>query len=303
MCNVMRNHLAAVMLVFGVLVCACSGSDPMSLPTAPTPNRAPASVPGGVAVSGKVLDTANRPLAGATVEVINGPSAGVKSTTGVDGSFNIFGAFDAATEFRATHTGHEDAVSSLGAYCERCNPHHWVYFSLGLPVSPANISGDYTMTIVAAAACTALPEHARRRVYSTRITPMPDQPTSANTNFFGTVIGANLVSNAVWEGLWFKVAGDYTELVMGDLHGQPGLIERTDINGYYAIGGVGIGSATVVADGGATITMMFDGEVAHCELQDGALPLESGRFNCPTALAVFRTVCQSGNHQLTLTRR
>jgi hypothetical protein len=303
----MRRHHPALLLLVGALAgAACNDSkSPNALvPTAPTPPAvsAPAPPASGIAVSGKVYDTGNRVISGATVEVMNGPSAGLKVTSVFDGGFNIFGQFDADTQFRATKDGLEAGVKNLTPYCERCNPHHWIFFALGLPVAPANIAGDYTVTITADPSCATLPGHARQRTYSTTIVALPEQPTAANTRFRAIPSGANIVPNQAWEGLWLNVAGDYVEVVTGDLHGQPGIIEQTDVNAYFTVDGVA--KRTPNSSGASTISLALEAQIAHCELKSGLQPLDAnGWFNCPATRAVSSVVCQSSNHQLVLTRR
>ena len=301
----MRRHHAALLLILGALAGAACNSPSTStvLPTAPTPPVVAAPAPQtGIAVSGKVYDTGNRPLAGATVEVVNGASAGLKVTTWLDGSYAMRGEFDAATQFRATKAGYETGLRPMAAFCQPCNPNFWVYFYLGLPVAPANIANDYTVTVTADPSCTALPGHARQRTYTTKIVPNVTQPTPANTLFAATVDGANLVSGLTWQGLWFAVAGDYMEVTMGDLHGQPGILEQTDANAYFSVGG--LGTTTLGSSGVSQITAAFEGEIIHCELRPGVPPLDAGgRFDCAPARAVSRVACQARNHQIVLTRR
>ena len=301
--STMRRPHAALVLILGVLAGACSSpSTSAVLPTAPTPTVAVPAPPSGIAISGKVYDTANRPLGGATVEVVNGASAGLKVTTLADGSYAMRGEFDAGSQFRATKAGYETGLRPMAQFCQPCNPNFWVYFFLGLPVAPANIANDYTVTVTADPACTSLPGHARQRTYTTRIVPNGTQPTPANTLFAATVDGANLVTGLAWQGLWFAVAGDYLEVSMGDLHGQPGVLEQTDANAYFSVGG--LGTTTLGSSGVSRITTTFEGEILHCELRPGVAPLDAGgRFDCSPARAVSRVACQARKHQLELTRR
>lgn len=301
--STMRLH-AALMLTLGALAGAACNSPSSSavLPTAPTSTVAVPAPLTGIAISGKVYDTGNRPLAGATVEVVNGASAGLKVTTLADGSYAMRGEFDAGTQFRATKAGYETGLRPMAQFCQACNPNFWVYFFLGLPVAPANIANAYTVTVTSDPSCTALPGHARQRAYTTRIIPNTTQPTSANTLFAATLDGANLVSGLVWQGVWFAVAGDYMEVSMGDLHGQPGLLEQTDANAYFSVGG--LGTTTLGSSGVSQITTTFEGEILHCELRPGVPPLDAaGRFDCSPARAISRVACQARNHQLLLTRR
>ena len=300
----MGRHLAALSLILGALAVAACNTPATSggLPTAPTSTVAAPAPPSGIAISGKVYDTGNRPLSGATVEVLNGASAGLKATTGADGSYAMRGAFDAGTQFRATKDGYETGVRPMAEFCQPCNPNFWIYFFLALPVAPANIANDYTVTVTADPACAALPGHARERTYTTKIVPNVTQPTPANTLFAGTVDGANLVSGLGWQGLWFAAAGDYLEVSMGDLHGQPGILEQTDTNGYFSVGG--LGTTTLGSSGVSRIAAAFEGEIIHCELRAGVAPLDAaGRFDCAPARAISRVACQARNHQIVLTRR
>ena len=291
-----------VSIVMGLTLVGCSNDTPAKpaslIPTGPTVVASPLAA---VSVSGKVYDTALRPLAGAMVEVLNGAQAGNVVTTRADGQFGFSGAFDDDTRFRATKDGHEAGVAKLGAYCERCNPHHWVYFYLALPVPPANLAGDYTLTVVANDACTMLPAEARSRTYPANIVANATQPTSANTNFHFIPSGASLVSGLGWEGLWFYVAGNYLEMSIGDLHGQPGLVERMGANTYFGFGGWG--TTELGAAGVSTMSMTFDGEVVYCELKPGVAPVDANqRFTCGADQAVSRLACPSRSHRIVLAR-
>jgi hypothetical protein len=302
--STMRRPHAALLLILGAFAgAACNSPSPSAVvPTAPTSMVATPAPPSGVAMSGKVYDTGNRPLAGATVEVVNGASAGLKVTTLADGSYALRGEFDAGTQFRATKAGYETGLRPMAPFCQQCNPNFWVYFFLALPVAPANLANDYTVTVTADPVCTQLPGHARQRSYTTKIVPNATQPTPANTLFAATVDGANLVAGLTWQGLWFAVAGDYLEVSMGDLHGQPGVLEQTAENGFFSVGG--LGTTTLGSSGVSQISTTFEGEIIHCELKSGVAPLDAGgRFDCPAAQAIARVACQARNHQLVLTRR
>jgi len=291
-----------VWIVGGFLLAGCSNETPAKpgslIPTGPTVVAPPLP---SVTVRGIVYDTALRPLAGAMVEVLNGAQAGNVATTGADGGFGFSGAFEDDTRFRATKDGHEAGVATLGAYCERCNPHHWVYFSLAVPMPPANLAGEYTLTVHANDACTMLPAEARSRTYPARVVAHTTQPTSANTIFHGTASGASLVSGLAWDGLWFYVAGDYVEMFIGDLHGQPGFVEQMGANTYFGFGGLG---ATSLGASVSMVSMTFDGDVFYCELKPGVAPLDaSQRFTCGADQAVSRLTCPSRSHRIELARR
>lgn len=294
----MRRHTAAAFpVILGLLIAACGSSPAVPvMPTAPTP-----AAVGGVTVSGLVYDTARRPLAGATVEAVSGPGAGVSAVANAKGEYSLTGAFDAATEFRATKEGHADAVETMPVPCARCNPQHWLYFFLALPVPPADIAGDYTLTVSAASSCSMLPTEMRSRTYPVNIVALPHQRTAADTSFRATIAGGSVLPGLGWADLWIAVAGEYLELSMGDQHGQPGLVDRVYDNAFLAVGGIG---ATSVGVGRvSTITAAFDGAIEYCVLTPGVSPIDgNGRYACAAPHSDTHAVCHSPDHQLILKR-
>ena len=290
-------------MIFGLFVgAACGSASPdRVLPTAPTtvvpPPVAPppAALPNPSGVNGWVTDTGFRPIAGAMVEVLDGPQAGMTNITNASGQFSLSGAFRVGTRVRAWKEGYLDGTSQLISPCATCVPRFVVNINLGLMVAPANIAGEYTMTVEA---CDALPREARTRSFTASIVPAADQPTAANTRFQGNIGGAQLVRGFAWEGIGIAVAGDYMEFSMGDYHGQPGLIERLDDDTYYSVDAWG---TTTVGPGG-TIIVSFLGDTAHCALWPGEAVLDAnGRYTCERARPGTRTACAGG--RLTLTKR
>ena len=296
------SHAAVLVLLFGSLAGAGCDSDSKTgvLPTAPTSVVPPVVVDSNaINLSGRVYDTAFRPIGGATVEVLDGAEAGKTTIANASGQFGFTGVFEEGTRFRATKDGFLEDTSRLGPSCAPCNPHHWVYFHLGLPIAPTNIAGDYTMTVEAAAGCTALPEEARRRTYTATIAPEVNQPTAATTYFRVTTGGASLVHGGVWEGIWIAVAADYIDLAMGDLHGQPGLIEELRADTYFGVDAWGNGT---VPSPGTTFTAPFEGTIVYCVMKPGIAVLDGDRrHNCSADRAISRVTCPGG--RLTFTRR
>src|SRR5580765_2359461 len=79
----MRTFKGVVLLVISQGLIGCNGSR-SSLPLAPStvsqPMTQPAPATDGTMIAGTVADTAFRPLAGAIVEVVDGPQAGMTTT-------------------------------------------------------------------------------------------------------------------------------------------------------------------------------------------------------------------------------
>jgi hypothetical protein len=65
-------------------------------------------------VNGWVFDSAFRPLAAASVEVLDGPQAGTSATANAEGHLSLTGTFDDTTRFRATTEGHVAATQTWG---------------------------------------------------------------------------------------------------------------------------------------------------------------------------------------------
>ena len=130
-----------------------------------------------------MFDSAFRPVAGASVEVLDGPQAGTSATADAMGSFSLTGTFDDTTRFRAAREGYAAATGTLAPKtCASCNSRP-IYFYLAVLAPAVDIAGDYALTFIADAARTALPnalrrEHTWRRLRRGRLrTALP-----ANTN-------------------------------------------------------------------------------------------------------------------------
>ena len=142
----MTRSAVLLVIIFGLLVGTACGSESPNrvLPTAPTIVVPPPAVvvPNQHRVTGMVTDTGFRPIAGATVEVLEGPHAGMTITSNGSGQFTLVGAFEVGTRVRARREGYLDGLSQLMSSCATCVPQFWVNISLGLMVAPANIAGE-----------------------------------------------------------------------------------------------------------------------------------------------------------------
>jgi hypothetical protein len=242
-------------------------------------------------VKGHVYDTAERALSGATVEVLDGPQAGLSTTTTNAGEFSLTGTFDDSTRFRAAAEGHIPAVGTLNPPCQLCNPQRWMFFALDVLAAPLDLAGNYALNFVADSSCTGLPDEVRTRTYAATVTPAPSRP---RTLFEVQVSGASFFEG--YSGFWMSVAGDYVTFTLGDLHGRPGLVEQVARNSFLAL--EGWGAATVDASG-PPISLTYVGVVEFCEMTS-----EVGSYEiCASAKRVANARCASSGHQLVLTRR
>jgi hypothetical protein len=229
-----------------------------------------------------------RPLAGARVEVVDGPQAGLSTTADSRGEFSLTGAFDEATRFRATKEGHVTATRTLQPFCVPCHPNWWINFSLEVLAPPVNMAGDYTMTFVADSGCTALPNELRVRTYAATI-PLASNSLPANAYVGVTVTGATFYKN--WNVLGLGVAGDYVGFWLETL------VELLAPNTFLSFGG--LAAASIGTSAMSTIVLPFDGEIDYCVTKSA-----TGRYeDCYQGQAAAHAQCTSKNHRLILTRR
>ena len=259
-----------------------AGSPPVSPP-----------VVAAAGIGGFVYDSAFRILAGAVVEVLDGPSAGSSTRTDTSGHFSMSGEFDDATRFRANAEGHAAEIQRRSNYCATCNPHHFVYFTLATLVPPLNIGGSYRLTFIADTSCAQLPPEVRTRSYEAAITPITNSRYPPNTHFELSITSRELSAN--YDTVPLHVAHDYFSFDLGDFHGQPGFVDNVGVAEYLAFSGTA--PFTVGSDTFTSMSAPFDGLIEFCALPE---PMGS-RYSCSSA--TFRAQCQSPRHRLILERR
>lgn len=285
----MRMSAGIVLLVLAQVMAGCGDS-----PSPWAPSRVPPVTTGGQ-VAGIVYDTAFRPLAGARVEIVDGPEAGKSTVADGKGQFllNLTGTFDDTTRFRASNEGHIAAIATRGPRCAACTPNWWIYFNLAVLAAPVNLAGDYTLTFIADSSCANLPNEARTRTYAATIALAAPSHYPADTHFDVALSGPPFLESHKTFPL--HVAGDYVAGWLGDLHGSPGLVEKVAANSYFTLAGAVEASVTVAS----TISATLDGAVDFCVLNS-----EWGsRYSCSSGEVVTRAQCVSQKHQLILTRR
>lgn len=287
------------MLVHGLVGCGDSGSPAAPTPPSsvtPPPQASPSPVNGGELIKGTVYDSALRPVAGARVELLDGPQAGMSMTAGANGDFSLTATVDDTTRFRASKDGHVTATATILPSCDRCNTRRWVFFYLALLDPPVAIAGRYTLTFIADSACTNLPDELRTRSYVATIAPAdlgwPGFPPRSDTSFKVTPKGASFPAGL--NGFYLNVAGNNINVSLGD-HTDPGITERVAADTYFAFGGWALAS---VATPVSTISTAFEGWIDNCVNPD-----MGDRYDCTPGPAVTRARCESRNHQMILTRR
>jgi len=287
----MRLFCGVVLSVLAAGMAACDSSRP-SVPTGPTPVPQPVPQSTTISVSGYVSDSAFRPLAGAVIEVLDGPQAGLSATAGATGTFGLAGNFDDSTRFRASKEGHVDSTGTLSPRCATCNGARFIYLVLGVSAPPVEIAGEYSLTFVADSKCTDIPSELRTRSYNATIRPAANDHYPPNTNFQITISGAQFLKG--YESFPIGVSGN---LVAFELRGEgPYLVEEVAPNTY--LGFDGRAEASVGTSRVSTISVPFQGWVDYC-----AKTSPMGQYyDCHAGLTA-RAECESNSHQLILTRR
>jgi hypothetical protein len=286
----MRMSRASVLLVL-VMAPGCGNSRPPS-PLAPSTAATPQVPLQQQSVFGYVGDTAFRSVAGARVEVLDGPQAGMTITADANGLFSYSGAFASAVTLRASKDGYLPLTRTTQTSAPGGRP--WVYFQLDLVAPPVDIAGDYTLTLIADDACAGIPNELRTRTYPATITIPPDSVVRAGASLFLTVGGAQFVANH--NGFPIGVAGDEVGFSVYYKQEDFGLVEQVTAKTFLAV--QGSASASVGTSPVSTISAPLDGMIDYC-----ALNSESGwNYDC-VGPVVAHERCQSKNHRLILTRR
>jgi hypothetical protein len=222
-----------------------------------------------------VYDTLSRAVAGARVEVLDGPSAGNATITNTDGMFTLTAAINVGGRLRAIKDGYESATTTFQA------APLWLYLAVAGTV---NLAGRYTLTVEADPQCADLPPAARKRTYDATVT----RGVGSNPSVQLTLTGASL-------DRYFHVLSLYAELatVHFDLSDN-GIVEEIEDETYFTLGGYGTASGATES----LISSTFDGVITYCHVKPGTTPF----WPCVDDF-VTRAQCQSSKHRLTLMRQ
>jgi hypothetical protein len=280
-------------VLLALSISSCTGHGVTAPTTAISPSSA--SVPpvaSTASMKGTVSDTAFRSIAGAAIEILNGPSAGLTTTSDARGQWGFAGVFDDSTRFRATKEGYEPAIKPLGPFCAACNPNRWVNFDLKARAAPVNVAGSYAMTITIDPACSNFPERLRTRTYDVTLPSTMDQSagsSTANAYFSISPTGANFVPG--WNQFEGGVSGNYLGFWFETL------VEEIAPGNYLMIGMSAGGF--VGSEHPTTITTQGDGRIDYCTVDPASGQLD----DCFRGKAVTYAQCDSKQHALVMTPR
>lgn len=263
-----------LLVSLAVLLSACSHNSPTA-PTAAASSRAADAF----GLTGSVFDGAGHPLGQARVEVLNGPQKGAVIVTDDAGAFAFGPIFTAAFTLRASKEGRRDESKLISTAQSDSS------FKLEF-----DLQGNYDVTFAADAACTGLPAAARTRTYSASF------PASADSSYLVTLGGADFARASTgdyvdYNLLYAVVKGDAGHIFFSDPEIWEHLTRETELSRQSDLVIAGEASGTLQAD---ALHWTFSGTFGYCP--DGE-PEDYRECNVPEIL------CQSRNHQLTLTRK
>jgi hypothetical protein len=286
MTNSARAGIGVVVLIHGLAGCDDARPALQTTPSAVTTSADP-SPAGAILMRGTVSDTAFRPLPGATVEIINGPHAGMSTRASVNGEFSFTGQLDETTKFRATSDGHIESIRVLQPICASCSPPWWIHFTLDVPSASVDVAGNYTLTIEADSTCTTLPSEVRSRTFTATI-PHPSIAPVPGGNSVVQVGGATVVAG--WDAIGIGVSGDYVALWLEVLLEQPAPATFIAFTGQ---------AAGIVGTSRDAISLPFAGSIDYCASTSGTPQY----MECRESQSSTRLGCTSTSHRLVLRRR
>jgi Carboxypeptidase regulatory-like domain len=275
--------------VFVFISCVGCGEAPSPTgPTSPAHPTPPAPAPPSCSycidsrtqslLFGRVSDTAFRTLSDVRVEIVEGSQAGAFAITESNGGFTIPGPFSGAISVRASKEGYVTATQQIQIL------NHGVNFYLDTTSPSVDMTGQYSLTLVADSTCTAIPDVARKRTYQMAVA---HHPRLWPSEYEGVLSGATFYRSDDFR-VFIGVSGNIARLFIGE-YGE-GLVEEL---GSSTVEIWGVLDALMNSSGSSG---SFSGAFTYC----GGLPSgPRGTFDtCPARPAY----CEALNHQFTLQR-
>lgn len=269
-------------MVLALLAGSC-GRDSMPAPLTPT---APHSSHVFSDITGTVVDTAFRPVAGVTIEIADGTEAGRSAVSDASGTFAFAGGtFANGIAYRAAKDGYlTQTVTGPLAYSWPSS-NASLLITLESTVPPARLeAGGYVATLIADPACTQIPADVRTRSYATSVTAYSD------TRYI-------LVMQGFLKGLDQLLVGVAGHDLRFDndegLHEQvaPGATLR-----FYGVGHATVDGPTAPSPLEFAVTGLID----YCT--SSRPPRNPSQCGGPNDPPIF-VQCSSNRHRLVLTRR
>lgn len=281
-------HLVVLLLL--ATASACSDSHPSLLSPPMSPSTPPVTPTPSSSLLGYAHDAAFRTVAGALVEVLDGPQTGASVTSGPDGRFTLTGSFANPWTLRITKDGFRPLTMTTGF--NGYSP--IVSARLEAVAAPVGLAGEYTMTLQADDTCVGLPSDVRTRTYVATIGPASDPQASPGTSLTLTATGARFLPT--FDSFQVGVAGADVGFML--YHGEDwGLVEQAAPDTFIAIAAEGV--VSVPGSIASSIALSIDGSLEYCVLRPGAVWNRS----CQSSSTLTYQACPSSHPRLTLERR
>jgi hypothetical protein len=291
--------LFITLLVVGPVAGCGSPSGPSSVP-APAPS-------GATYIRGGVFDTVNRPVAGARVEILDGPHAGASAIAGDRGAFEFVGTTKGRVRLRGSRDGFESTTINA-EWTTPGDPHQpgagitLKTLEPDLPIVP----GPYTVTFVSdrstavghyGVPCTGFPADLLQRTYEASI--------SQATRFHGFEVrfaGPALQKFPFDFGWGFGLipAGPFVGVELESGFGSGPTEVYPDFR-YLMIGGVAPTSEPAIVTE-SSITIPFWGTFSYCRLNSDLSPANHCS-QVPGEQMIEHYTCSSPNDKIVFTKR
>jgi hypothetical protein len=240
-----------------------------------------------------VHDTAFRSVNGATVNILDGAQAGASTQSDETGRFSFVGIFEDPTTVRVSKEGYAAATGTAKSM-NSSNGTIWASVVLDALAKPVDITGDYTLTIVAASACAGMADDLRTRTYAASIRLTPDSGNQPGTSLRLTVDGGSLLPDR--NSFPIVVAGNSVSFIMYNDY-DFALVEKIAPGTFLAVQG---GAAVSMDEGPvARMSMPFSGVIDYCALQSDT----GWTYQCNSSPRTAYQHCESKQHELILSRR
>jgi hypothetical protein len=237
--------------------------------------------PGTFRVSGRVTSggVAERSM----VEIVSGPGTGVSTRSNSLGQYALYGA-TSVVELRASAlvSGFEPQVHRLSITDNATDD-----FELKPPLSPADISGAWNVTLSAVPSCRAiLPEEAWQREFTVTIIQQDTHVsiTRASPRFFEACSAPTELGRIFGQALSFLIIGDTAEAG----YNYPCLFDRLSPTQAVGIAGPVRGTVT-----GSVIQATLDSTVGAFDLYESSTNL----FGAPPKM-----ICHASDHTMVFRR-
>jgi hypothetical protein len=202
-------------------------------------------------------------VSGATVAILDGPSAGLSRTTAPDGSYKFYGVAGVVT-IRAQKTGYVDQTQQVSVTQDQV-----LDFTLMPTQPPVGIApGPYQATFIASPSCT-LPDDARTRTYAARLTQegarLDVTLTGPGLNGGKPPTQATFTGRVVDKTVTFQLSSPYYYYYYHYFYSGPGiLLDQLSPTRYVSIFGTATGAIT-----GSGIVGTLAGSVMYIDAPNG----------------------------------